>query len=230
MANREGRDYLYLVWKDPMYRRQYVVGELSKNGQYEFKYGGEVNDAMKCGFLPLTSFEYLDKIYSDSKLFSAFSSRLPDKKRRDIAAILSKYGLKEYDEYQLLKKSGAKLPIDELMFFDPIFEDELKVDRIFYLAGVHYYLGCEGQTCDDTPLLTIGAELELVPEPTNDHDPNAIKVFTNNNIFVGYVPRYYSPGILDLMKQKAKVGIEILEANKDHNCNECIRVRLYANQ
>lgn len=65
-------------------------------------------------------------MYKCEELFPVFSSRLPDRKRKDIKKILEKYGLKEYDSYQLLKRSGARLPIDNLQFVDPIlnFEDE----------------------------------------------------------------------------------------------------------
>ena len=41
---------------------------------------------------------------------------------------MEKYKLEEYDSYELLKRSGAKLPIDNLQFIDPIldFEDEFE--------------------------------------------------------------------------------------------------------
>ena len=57
-------------------------------------------------------------------LFPVFASRLPDRKREDIDKILQKYGLKEFDEYELLKKSGARLPIDNLEFIVPHMEKE----------------------------------------------------------------------------------------------------------
>ena len=36
MSVKDGRDYLLLIWKEPKSRRRYLVGELSKNGQFEF--------------------------------------------------------------------------------------------------------------------------------------------------------------------------------------------------
>ena len=38
MSVKDGKDYLYLIWKCSSNRRQYIVGQLSKNGQYEFCY------------------------------------------------------------------------------------------------------------------------------------------------------------------------------------------------
>mgnify|MGYP006990155011 CR=1 FL=1 len=43
--------------------------------------------------------------------------------------------LKEYDEYLLLKRSGAKLPIDGLEFIDPILNVDKNVLRVFCVAG-----------------------------------------------------------------------------------------------
>lgn len=123
MSRKDGRDFLYLIWKEPNSRHNYVVGELSKNGQFEFSYGYDVKEAIKKGFELLIPFEDLDKIYKSDTLFPAFSSRLPDRKRRGIERILEKYGLEEFDDYKLLKRSGARLPIDTLEFIDPIFKE-----------------------------------------------------------------------------------------------------------
>lgn len=53
MSVKDGKDYLYLIWKCSSNRRQYIVGQLSKNGQYEFCYCEEFNEAVKEGFSPL---------------------------------------------------------------------------------------------------------------------------------------------------------------------------------
>ena len=78
MSVKDGKDYLYLIWKCSSNRRQYIVGQLSKNGQYEFCYCEEFNEAVKEGFSPLISFEDTNRVYKSQELFPAFSSRLPD--------------------------------------------------------------------------------------------------------------------------------------------------------
>ena len=35
--------------------------------------------------------------------------------------------------------------------------------------------------------------MKLVPEPTNEHDPNAVMVFTDDDVHIGYVPREDAP-------------------------------------
>ena len=93
MAVKDGKDYLYLIWKCALNRRQYIVGQLTKNGHYEFQYCEKIEDALKAGFTPLVSFEKLDTVYKSENLFPVFASRLPDRKRKDIDKILEKYGL-----------------------------------------------------------------------------------------------------------------------------------------
>jgi len=124
MSIRNGRDYVYLVWKEIDTRRQYIVGQLSKNGKFQFNYGFEVKEAISKGFKLLIAFDDIDKVYENDILFPVFSSRLPDRKRRGIEKILEKYGLDEYDDYKLLKRSGARLPIDNLEFIDPTLSEE----------------------------------------------------------------------------------------------------------
>jgi hypothetical protein len=69
VSRKEGRDYIYLIWKELTTRRNYVVGQLSKNGQFEFTYGHEIKEAIKKGFELLIPFDNIHgrMCYSDSK-------------------------------------------------------------------------------------------------------------------------------------------------------------------
>jgi len=53
----------------------------------------------------------------------------------------------------------------------------------FYIAGFTYWDGLE--VFDE---LKIGAELKLEAEPTNGHDPNAVKILYGETM-LGYIPR-----------------------------------------
>lgn len=227
VSKREERDYLYLIWKEPNTRRNYVVGQLSKNSQFEFSYGFEINDAIEKGFELLISFEDLKKVYKSDTLFPTFSSRLPDRKRRGIEKILAKYGLNEFNEYKLLKRSGARLPIDNLEFIDPLFpEDGDEVERNFHIAGIRHYIGCDGEDCKKAINLNVGDGLKLVPEPTNKFDKYAIKVLDVQDNHVGYLPRYYSESLINYLKDGRKYRCTVIEVNKDLKCNECVKVKL----
>lgn len=224
MSIKDGKDYLYLVWKSEQSGRQYIVGQLTKNGQYEFNYCYEVQLAMADGFLPLLCFPDLNKVYKDERLFSIFASRLPDRKRKNINEILSKYGLKEYDEYMLLKRSGARLPIDNLEFIDPILDGNEGEKRIFFVAGVRHYINCHGNRCSDAIDITRGDEVYFRREPDNIYDPNAVQILDANGRILGYIPRYYSAGVSRLLEQNKKIICHIYHVDKNKNCNECIKV------
>lgn len=199
MALSNGKDYIYLIWHDRVNNKQFIVGKLSKNGKYEFEYSNEIDEALESGFNLLISFPEIKKYESDV-LFPIFSSRLPDEKRSDIEEILSKYNLKQYDEYELLKASGAKLPIDDLMFIDPILNsDNNKITRNFYVAGCRHYIECQKVKNKEFGILP-NDDLMLELEPNNPKDRNAIKVLHKGRI-VGYIPRYYSEGIARNIKE-----------------------------
>lgn len=224
MSVAEGKDYLYLIWKCETTRRQYIVGQLTKNGQYEFEYCKEIKDAQKVGFFPLVSFEKIDKVYKSDELFPVFSSRLPDRKRKDIKKILNKYGLQEYDAYQLLKRSGAKLPIDNLQFIDPILNFESDFEKKIWLAGVRHYLKCDGSECTNALQVSKEERVFLRREVDNKYDKNAIQVINEQGGLLGYVPRYYSPAYVRIMQEKTKLDCYVANVNKNQCCDECIAV------
>lgn len=226
MSLQNGRDYLYLIWKDVQSRRQYIVGELIKNGQFEFQYCEEVEQAIEHGFTPLVCFPDLDKKYVSSRLFPVFSSRLPDRKRKDMKKILDKYGLEEYEEYALLKRSGARLPIDTLEFIDPIFDSENSFERTFFIAGVRHYIECNGEKCEQAIEIIRADEVYLRCEQENKFDYNAVQVIDKNDILLGYVPRYYSEGITKLLQQQRDISCHVFYVDKSKNCNECIKLIL----
>lgn len=224
MAIKDGKDYLYLIWKCSSNRRQYIVGQLTKNGQYEFEYCKEIQAAIQAGFTPLVSFEKTDVVYKSENLFPVFASRLPDRKRKDIKKILEKYGLDEYDAYQLLKKSGAKLPIDNLQFIDPILNYKSNFEKSFYVAGVRHYLGCNGNTCENAIPVTIGDQLFCVRESDNLHDKNAICIVDKKHNRLGYVPRYYAEAFVKFIEEGRIEECHVTSVTKEAYCDECIGV------
>ena len=112
------KDLVYLVWTDVDEEKKYKVAELYKeNGKYYFKYILEnVKKAQEKGFELLIAFPQINATYENPELFAVFSSRLPEPTRPEIKEILKTYGMTEYDEFELLKRSGAKLPTDNYEF------------------------------------------------------------------------------------------------------------------
>lgn len=222
----ESEKYLYLIWKDPKTRSNFTIGKLSRNEKYRFEYYETAKEtAEKAGWAPLDAFpEY--KIYESDALFPVFSSRLPDRKRRDIKKILEKYELSEFDEFELLRKSGARLPIDTYEFIDPIFPDSETIERDFYVMGIRHHAACAGNDCTLLPQINAGDLLLLKEEPENEYDSFAIRVLTKSGEHLGYIPRYYSQAITERLQKGMTYSCEVLEVTPANNCSECIKVRL----
>lgn len=112
------QDLVYLVWKDVKTGNKYKVAELYKeNGKFYFKYIIEnVKKAQKDGFELLIAFSQINATYENPQLFAVFATRLPEATRPEIKEILATYGMTEYDDFELLKRSGAKLPTDNYEF------------------------------------------------------------------------------------------------------------------
>ncbi len=219
MSIKNGKDYLYLIWHDKINKKQFVIGKLSKNGKFEFEYSNEIDEALKNGFRLLITFPKIKK-YESNVLFPIFSSRLPDKRRSDIKEILNKYNLKEYDSYELLKASGAKLPIDDLMFIDPILDCDENIKRNFYIAGSKHYMNCV-----EKESIEVGSRLYLEMEPDNQKDKNAVKIKYNGKV-IGYVPRYYSEGITRNIKEGKTITCTVLSSECKGDCGECVYVEI----
>ena len=219
-------NYLLLIWKDPETRRNYTVGKLTRGDFFTFQYYGEAENAEEAGWKLLGAFPTYQE-YRSNTMFPVFSSRLPDKKRRDIQNILEKYGLMEYDEFELLRRSGARLPIDTYEFIDPISPDDTEVEREFYITGIRYHSACQGSDCGALPGVKVGDILLLEEEPENAYDPMAIRVLTQEKEVLGYVPRYYNKAILARLHDGMGYSCKITEVNANmRNCSECLKARL----
>ena len=219
-------NYLLLIWKDPETRRNYTVGKLTRGDFFTFQYYGEAENAEEAGWKLLGAFPTYQE-YRSNTMFPVFSSRLPDKKRRDIQNILEKYGLMEYDEFELLRRSGARLPIDTYEFIDPIPPDDTEVEREFYITGIRYHSACQGSDCGALPGVKVGDMLLLEDEPENAYDPMAIRVLTQEKEVLGYIPRYYNKAILARLHDGMGYSCKITEVNANmRNCSECLKARL----
>lgn len=218
------KEYLYLIWKEPITRRNYTIGKLTRDSKYYFEYCEEYDEAKKNGYQNFKAFSQNQQYISD-ELFPVFASRLPDKKRRDISMILEKYSMDEYDEFELLKRSGARLPIDTYEFVKPISINDEVVEIDFYIVGIHYRADCRGVDCDKLSKLKLGERLAIKREPENENDPNAIIVETEKGEYLGYIPRYYNKAILACLDKNLTYSCEVIELNLEENCAECIKVR-----
>ena len=218
-------EYLYLVWKDPRTRRNFTVGKLTRGEEYTFSYLEDISAAESHGWSKLEAFPEV-RVYRSKVIFPVFASRLPDRKRRDLDKILQKYGLEEFDEFEMLKKSGARLPIDTYEFINPIFPEDETVQRDFYVMAIPYSAGNTEVNCGQLQNVNVGDLLQFVPEPKNDYDPLAIRVLSQDGAHLGYIPRYYNKEILARLNKGMTYSCEVIEIEYDCSTSECIKVRV----
>src|SRR5699024_10183639 len=217
MPATDKKDFLYLIWKDPTTRQNFIVGKLSHEKDYEFWYCEESELAMENGWGGLEPFPDKEKVYKSEVMFPVFSSRLPDPKRRDIKNILDKYRLSSYDPYELLKKNSGKLPIDTYEFVWPIFPDDETVQRDSYVMEIRHVAKSEGKQCYCLAPVKYGDNLFFLPEPYYEKVHNSILVITESGEKIGYVPRYYNESILKRLSSGSTYSCKVLEVNPASN-------------
>ena len=104
-------EVLYLMKAD-RHGNKILIGELAKSGnEFVFRYTPEKVDKPE-GFFKVPTFKDVDKVYKSNKLFLFFVNRLYDRGRPDLPELLEKYGLSDYDEWELLKATKARLLTD----------------------------------------------------------------------------------------------------------------------
>lgn len=209
---------MWLIWKQPMTRRRYKIATLNyDNGTYIFKYAEpELSDAMQVGFRYFPGFEDIQKIYTDTKLFANIETRLPNVGRDDYLEILNSYNLeKDSTKLEILKATKGRLLTDNYEFV-PAF-DANKIE--FDVAGTRHCLDVK----ESRHLLHVNDKLLLELEPENERDENAIKVIFNKDgrrYHLGYVPRYYTKNLAELLKKNIKYSAMIQGLNFESEIND----------
>ncbi len=79
----------------------------------------------------------------------------------------------------------------------------------FFIHGMRY------QNLPDQWSSWIAKEslLKLISEPTNEHDPNAVAIYTYGGKKLGYVPNFYSKEIYALLENGANPVVRVVYLN-----------------
>ncbi|MET0412467.1 MAG: HIRAN domain-containing protein [Polyangiaceae bacterium] len=195
----EGCQHLFVIWREPDEGRRHVIGELWQDHEgFAFGYGHDVEAARARGFsllVELPAYRPVSDPYRSSYLFSTFAQRIPSPKRPDYKDILESWGVTAPDSpLDILARSGGvqltdRIEVDEYRSAD----DALEIPLLFRVAGEEHYPG--------SSIVEVGEELQLVREPTNDYDANAVMVQKSDGTKLGYVPRQYSELVARLVGQ-----------------------------
>ena len=115
-------EYLYLKWVDYKTQKKYLIGALFRDKEHEkyyFKMSKKhVEEALKENVIhrALLPFPDLDQIYESDELFAIFKMRIPKIERYtedELQEMLDELGMKEFDEFEYLKKTNGILLTDK---------------------------------------------------------------------------------------------------------------------
>lgn len=114
-------EYLYLKWFDYETNKKHLIGALirdKQNKKYYFKLNQlylETAIKEKNISKQILPFSDLDKIYESDEIFAIFKVRLPKIERfseEELNDLLEELEMKEYDEFEYLRKTNGKLMTD----------------------------------------------------------------------------------------------------------------------
>ncbi|WP_448062621.1 HIRAN domain-containing protein [Cellulomonas hominis] len=190
---------------------------------YTFRYVQHVTTLR--GFRPLLGFGRLDQVYSSTRLFPLFAQRAMDPRRPDYERYVTELGLdpRETTPWEQISRSTGRRQGDTLQLVPVPRAVEGQVVCPFLVHGIRHMptnaLTFHGEPHPVTfeevehalAELRPGAQLTLVPEPTNVKNPEAIMVVAGQTP-VGYVPDLLVHDLRRLM-QITQVTASVIRVN-----------------
>ena len=231
---------LWLIWRSmgkDGNRRRYRVGTLTWDEEkdfYTFKYDHDhdFDIAKEAGFAFFPGFDE-DKEYTSEKMFSNIFSRLPKPERDDYLDVLNRYGLNIDDDlFKVLTVTKGRQVTDNFEFVPEFNSEKIEFD----VAGIDHREEIEIRECVEDGYLVDGAKLLLELDSENQYDEFAIKVLLplrDKKILLGYVPRYYSKELTDILRTGIKYSAVVARVNFNAQISDekvTVRIRLMIEQ
>lgn len=180
---------LYVAWQREDTRTYVPVGRLTRRGEnglpiYEFVYlaGAQTQpDFPGIGGLPER-----DRVYTSNNLFPFFENRVISRGRQDRDVFLRSLDLPvDAQPIEILARTEGRRATDTFEVFpEPTLRADGYAQTTFFVRGVRHIPGSQ----EAIDRLELGNRLSVRPEPSNQHDPNAVLVLGDQE--VGYMPRY----------------------------------------
>jgi HIRAN domain len=190
---------LWLAWQapDPAERYRWAVGELvihaagpllrylMPGAEFEAQNAGRrYDEAARLGYAGYPAFNPRQPVHTDG-VMEAFQRRIPPRNRADFTNYLSHFRIPAtaaVSDWSLLGITEAKLPSDGFSLVDPLDSGTMPRDLLLEAAGFRHHAN------KVTTPVQAGQPLQLVPEPENQHDPNAVAIRRNGEC-LGYINR-----------------------------------------
>jgi len=106
--------------------------------------------------------------------------------------------------------------------------NDYKVTHKFFIAGVQHH-----QMHKVLQQMEVNDFMQLVPEPTNKYDPNAVRIeyqTMTDSVMCGYVPRKFSSDVSADITIGTKLACVVVELNKNAKPWEQCKVEIRAQE
>ncbi len=214
---------LILAWEAPKAftdRKRWAVGEVMagvKGATFRYYQGEEflqancnrpIADVLAAGYRGYPAFQPFDSkdVFRD-RVLESFRRRLPPADRSDFGQYLQHFRLRpdtDLSPMALLAITGAKLPGDGFELVDTLSDTAAPFELVMQVAGYrHNY--------QNALHLQKGDAVELVAEPHNVHDPDAIAILADGQV-IGHVNRLQAPAMGRLLRE-ADITAVLLRLN-----------------
>ncbi len=207
---------LFLAWQDYFSRAWFTIGRLTFDGDiYKFVYTQGVKEAQeKCAFNPLSSFPYLDQVYTSTHLFPVFANRLMSRSRPDYSSFIESLNLlpDNNEPMEVLARSGGERETDTLAVFPcPEVDEKGQYNLYFFSHGLRHL---PTSAIERINQFEPREELWLAHEFQNSYDYQALTLNTKDHYIVGYCPRYLLAEIFELLRQNSSLKVRVEQVNK----------------
>ncbi len=208
---------LYLGWQAPDEfndRYRWAVGEIIRNGSEAlFRYFADdehfrqLNDGKSHAELEALSYRGYpafarSQLTHAEGVLSAFLRRLPPDGRPDIAAYKQTFRLPAelpITPFGMLGYSEAKLPSDGFCIVNPLQPPAERCELMIEIAGFRYYK-------EKVAPLVLGQGIRIAPEPTNEHDPNAVQLIAGTQK-IGNINRLQTAAFHSWLKNRKMTAV-----------------------
>ena len=186
---------LFMAWqtKDKT-RNWFPIGRLNVNqagSEYTFEYTRGAQEALDHGFAPLLAFPDLKGRYTSSELFPLFQNRLLSKNRPEFKSYIQSMAISDsvvFSPIEVLAVSGGERQTDSLQIFPKIeLNSSGQFLTRFFVHGIRYL---SGDSILRLASLLPSERLNISVENDNPKYPQAVKFHSNDDILLGYSPRY----------------------------------------
>ena len=201
-----------VVWQDPSTRRLLKVGTLTRqDGVFSFQYTSQVKEER--AFAPVADYPSLEETYTSTGIPPFFSNRIMSSARAEYAQYLGWMGLSTDTEdlpLEILVRSGGRRSTDTFHVLEEPRSGDTTYEATFFVSGIRYQPGAEAATA----ALQEGSTLELVPEPINPSNRNAI-LLSASGTTIGWVPDWLCEELGSLAKDGWDLNAEVKQVNLD---------------